>query len=628
MQANPRNLIGLFEQTLRYVVPIFQRHYVWQEEKQWVPLWEDILEKLTQRMRDQRTSSHFLGAVILDAVRKKSTKETSRFLVIDGQQRIMTIQLLLTALRDFASKRGISKLSNAVGRALFNPDPELMENSSEEIYKLWPTHFNRKVFCGILCAGGYEAVNKAYPVIRLPRKRKPEPRDRLVEAYVFFYSRIRELCTELSADHSEEDILLELYGVLRDDFAVVEIILGEEDDSQVIFISLNARGEPLSQSDLLRSFVFMRAEKSHEDRDKLYDQYWSRFEDPFWDVSSRRGNLWLSRLDQVTRIFLSSNIGSAVEAKKVHLLYKNWIQTNQPFQTVEAELKAFSAYGDRFRFLDAPPGDAPFSELARRLQTWDVSTVYPLVIYLFEEGNLGEGELLECFKTLESFVVRRLICRKDNKEYNKYFLEIVARLRQDGPSPAALQRALAEGKGATRVWPDDKEYEGNFRNEPLYGKLQSKQIGIILKLIEDQLLTPRTETVTLPSLSVEHVMPQAWSDHYPLDGELVPREMAEVDWFDPSDEEEQAKWEQIEAKVRERNRAIHCLGNLTIVNQPLNAAMKNAPFNEKKVALRNSVLILNRYFDNLENWDEKEMDRRAHFLFEKARHIWIGPEDR
>jgi hypothetical protein len=101
--------------------------------------------------------------------------------------------------------------------------------------------------------------------------------------------------------------------------------------------------------------------------------------------------------------------------------------------------------------LVSPPGDAPFSEFARRLQTWDVSTTYPLVTYLFEEGNLGEGELLQCFNTLESFLVRRLISRKDNKEYNKYFVEIVDRLRRDGPSPAALQRALAEGKGETRV---------------------------------------------------------------------------------------------------------------------------------------------------------------------------------
>ena len=229
-----------------------------------------------------------------------------------------------------------------------------------------------------------------------------------------------------------------------------------------------------------------------------------------------------------------------VEAKRVHLVYKNWIETEQPFQTVEAELKAFSAYGDRFRFLVAPTGDSPFSEFARRLQIWDVSTAYPLVIYLFEEGNLGERELLECFDTLESFVVRRLICRKDNKEYNKYFVEIVDRLRRDGPSPAAFKRVLVEGRGATRVWPDDKEFEHEFCNSRVYNTLRRNQIGTILKLIEDQLLTSKTEKVTVLSLSVEHVMPQAWADHYPLDGELVPREMA-GDWFFPDNDEEEGE---------------------------------------------------------------------------------------
>jgi hypothetical protein len=49
MQATPRTLLGIFEQTLRYVVPIFQRHYVWGVEEQWQPLWEDVLEKHAAR---------------------------------------------------------------------------------------------------------------------------------------------------------------------------------------------------------------------------------------------------------------------------------------------------------------------------------------------------------------------------------------------------------------------------------------------------------------------------------------------------------------------------------------------------------------------------------------------------
>lgn len=624
MQANPRNLIGLFEHTLRYVVPIFQRHYVWDEENQWSPLWEDIIEKFEQRRDRQKTTSHFLGAVILDAVKKKSTRETSRFLVIDGQQRITTIQLFLTALRDFTSECGFIKLSNAVGRALFNPDPELMENSSEEIFKLWPTQFNRKVFCDILNAGSFEGVNKAYPLIRLPRKRKTEPRDRLVEAYVFFYAKLRGLCENLTEPQSKEDALLELYGVFKDDFAVVEIILGEQDNSQEIFNSLNAHGKPLSQSDLLRSFVFMRAEKSHEDRDRLFNDYWSRFEDNFWDIQTRRGNLWSSRLDLVTRIFLSSKIGVAIDAKKVHLAYMNWIRTSKPFQTIEDELRSFAAYGNRFRYLVEPPDDNWFSGFARRLQVWDVTTAYPLVIYLFEEANLGESELSECLRTIESYIVRRLVCHKDNKEYNKYFPEVIGRLRKEGPSHATLRKVLTAGSGATREWPNDQEFERYWCSSPMYNVLQSGQIGTILKMIEDKTRTSKTEKVTITHASVEHIMPREWSDHYPLDGELVPKKMAD-DWFYPQDEGDISKWQQIKEKVQARNRAIHCMGNLTVVTQPLNAAMKNGPFKNKKADLRNSVLLINRYFDGLETWDETEMERRARVLFETAKEIWAGP---
>jgi uncharacterized protein with ParB-like and HNH nuclease domain len=619
MDTQSRKLIDLFEARQRYVVPIFQRHYVWDKEEEWIPLWEDIVEKLTQRLSDKEINSHFLGVVILDSVRRKATMEVSRFLIIDGQQRLMTMQLLLKALRDYATTHGIGKLSSAVQRALFNPDPDLMENSSEEIYKLWPTQLNRKVYCDIINANGYEDIDKVlYPEQKKPRKKKPEARDRLVEAYVFFYSKIRELCANLCQDYSEEDILLKLYSVLRNDFTIVEIILGEQDDSQEIFHSLNAHRKQLSQSDLLRSFVFMRAEKNPEIRDYLYEKYWKRFEEWFWDFESRRGNLRLSRLDQVTRIFLSSNIGAVVEAKRIHLVYKNWIQTKKPFQNnVEAELKAFSGYGDRFRFLVEPTGDSPFSEFARRLQIWDVSTAYPLVIYLYEEGNPGERELFESFNTLESFVVRRLICGKDNKEYNKYFVELIDRLRREGSSHSSLRTALAEGKGITRIWPDDKDFERYFFSRPIYNILRSSQIAT---LINNQMLTSKTENVTIQSVpTIEHIMPKEWYEHYELDGEIVSREIIN-DWS-LDNEEEEAKWE----KAQSRNQKIHCIGNLTIVNHSLNAAMRNAAFEDKKIDLRNSVLIMNRYFDTIDKWDEKEIDQRARSLFDIARHIWTGP---
>jgi hypothetical protein len=365
----------------------------------------------------------------------------------------------------------------------------------------------------------------------------------------------------------------------------------------------------------------MRAEKSNEDRDWLFEKYWSRFEDTFWDIQVRRGSIWSSHLDWATRTFLSSKLGLAVDARKVHLEYMNWIRASQPYARIEDELKDFAAYGNRFRSLVEPSGEDAYSEFARRLNIWDVTTAYPLVIYLFEEANLTDADALDCLRTIESFVVCRLICHKDNKEYNQYFPEIIGRLRQVGASKAALKKILTDGAGATREWPTDPEFEQFWCTSAVYEFLKSAQITTILKQIEERSRTTKTEKISVPTASVEHVMPQEWADHYPLKGEVVPRELSK-NWFFSSDEELVAKYDQIKEVVQARNRAIQRFGNLTLVTQPLNSAMQNGPFAEKKVALRNSLLLLNRYFDNIEAWDEAQIERRGKGLFQVAKEIW------
>lgn len=85
MQANPRTLDSLFNSQLRYVVPMFQRLYVWQESPQWATLWEDVAEKADFQLQGKKSNPHYLGALIIEGVRPSSPREVKRFLVIDGQ---------------------------------------------------------------------------------------------------------------------------------------------------------------------------------------------------------------------------------------------------------------------------------------------------------------------------------------------------------------------------------------------------------------------------------------------------------------------------------------------------------------------------------------------------------------
>src|SRR5690349_2466130 len=131
MQANPRSLDALFNSQLRYVVPMFQRVYVWQENPQWTTLWEDVVEKANLQLSGSTTNAHYLGALIIEGVRPNSPREVKRFLVIDGQQRLTTLQLLFCAFRDIARKSDWRTMERKMTRYLENADSDVMESPAE-----------------------------------------------------------------------------------------------------------------------------------------------------------------------------------------------------------------------------------------------------------------------------------------------------------------------------------------------------------------------------------------------------------------------------------------------------------------------------------------------------------------
>ncbi|MCR4341268.1 MAG: DUF262 domain-containing protein, partial [Gemmatimonadaceae bacterium] len=265
-----------------------------------------MVEKAQLQVSGTKTNAHYLGALIIEGVRPSSPREVKRFLVIDGQQRLATLQLLFCAYRDIARSREWKTLERSTSRYLENADADVMEHPEEERFKLWPTTLNREVFREIILAGSRKEVERLHPLVRLRRKKKPEPRSALVEGYLYFSSSISSWIATTSEERTmdAEDCAFALLQALQQDFSVVEIALSEGDDSQEIFYSLNSQGRPLSQSDLLRSLVFMRAEKEKLNRDEIFNDFWSKFETPFWSQEVKRGGRSYSRLDLGLRYFL------------------------------------------------------------------------------------------------------------------------------------------------------------------------------------------------------------------------------------------------------------------------------------------------------------------------------------
>lgn len=626
MEANPRTLDALFNSQLRYVVPMFQRLYVWQETPQWVNLWEDIVEKADLQLAGVKTNAHYLGALIIEGVRPSSPREVKRFLVIDGQQRLTTLQLLFAAFRDFARLHEWKTLDRATTRYLENVDPDVMEHPDEEVYKLWPTTLNRDVFRQVVSAGSQQAVEKQFPLRKLPRKRKYEPRSNLVEAYLYFARAIAAWVTDRTkqSGKSLEDSAFALLQALQQDFCVVQIVLSEGDDSQEIFYSLNSQGRPLSQSDLLRSLIFMRAEKEKLNRDAIFNDYWSKFETDFWSTEVRRGGRSYSRLDLGLRFFLMAKTGELVDARRVNEEYRRWIGVQPPrYGSVRDELQDFSRHAEEYRYYEsASSSGLPCTDLRRVLLDFDVSTALPLVLYLKLDAVLDDQQLADCLGVVESFIARRAFLGDETKEYNKLFVEVIGSLRgvPAADTAAALRKKLLSGGGTTRRWPTDDEVVEGALSRRLYGTLTTPALRVVLERIEIRERTRKTEGLEIPpGLQIEHVLPERWAEHWTLADRVIPAyvvlfpHLAKADLAELTD------------RIRARNAQLHTLGNLTLLNKYLNPAASNGAFDTKRVEYRHSVLRLNRYFDALTAWDEEAIARRGKMLGKALCEIWPRP---
>ncbi|MBM4369239.1 MAG: DUF262 domain-containing protein, partial [Deltaproteobacteria bacterium] len=223
MDAGTLSVGKIFGQDRRYVVPLFQRPYVWTREDQLEALWEDVRTVAERLLSGQATRPHFLGAVVLDQQRNPTGRVETR-LVIDGQQRLTTIQILLEAFADVARDAGLERLHLALVRLTRNEDPLI--DDVEEGFKVWPTNLDRDVFRAVMEAKSPDEV-RARLQLRITRKRK-ETGVPIADAFTFFHDAVTEW---LGADKTGIDGRSDtLYKSIKDYLRLVVIDLGVEDD--------------------------------------------------------------------------------------------------------------------------------------------------------------------------------------------------------------------------------------------------------------------------------------------------------------------------------------------------------------------------------------------------------------
>ncbi|MBO6724529.1 MAG: DUF262 domain-containing protein [Rhizobiaceae bacterium] len=649
MKAGPIEVGNLLQNRNRFCVPIYQRHYVWNAQKQWEPFWNDIRTKAIERLSGrQRRFSHFMGAVVLEARGGFSARRVPAFQVVDGQQRLTTFQIFLAAARDYAKAIGYQTGVEAIGTYLLNRDPQLMEHPEVEIFKVWPTQYDRELFMDIVAQSDRAALRKKYSAhFYKTRDQIYDYRTtpRLLAGYGYFYDKIRHSvetddlddeffeAPETPADSQEDELsenasngevmpkelrLDALWQALVEEFKVVEITLEDGDDAQVIFETLNERGEPLLAADLVRNNIFQRADAAGRLAEKLFDKYWKPFEDPFWSAEEKQGRYKKARIEFFLANYISSKIASEVNLTKLFSEYKAFIKRS-PFASVEAELSEINRFGAIYAELTKRKGESQLSRFARRLSPWEVSTVFPLAMRLWDAPEMDEDEKGTCLDLLMSFIVRRAVCGLTTKNYNKFFLTVIEYLNKEGPSLLSLSAYLQAQKSDTGRFPRDQEFEARWNKSPIYQSLKAGRVRSILEEIELARRTKFQETISLKEgLTVEHLMPQNWRENWPLPGGEKP---TADDFYNAIFAPENEKT--TVGRIVRRNRLMNSIGNLTLLTQPLNSSVSNGPYKEKWKTIRaQSLLMISRGAMDLESWDEQAIENRAKDMFALAKNIW------
>lgn len=557
----------LFNGTRVFVIPFYQRSYVWNKEH-----WERFLDDMI--MVGHKKEDYFLGSIILKQELTNTSKRGDYKIVIDGQQRLTTIAIFLKVLY-------LKLDENAwFERKFILPDGN---------YAICHSHIDRRDF---------------ETIMKLEECKPLEGSSHIISAYNYFFENL---------DSSKLDMTRVLHNV-----QVIDIIIDGNDDEQQIFDTINSLGVDLTTAELLKNHLF--DEKSFDEYEKLWKPAFEKDEDfiSFWGKPLLKGRNKQINVEAFLNAFLQIKVHDPLlkvpaeekldYAKSGGLFtsYKKFISSY--FNNKEIEfIKDLVAYA-KIYYESFKPEIVEYSltykpsldRINFLIFATDSTTMIPFIMYVIKNVK-DDDEKNKIFEYLESYIVRRLICRKPTKSYSDLFSEnlILAEIRSVGD---LIEYINKKGETNNLAMPNNTELLRCFKEleYPNYRGLN------ILYLLESRLRNNSmlsTQLLKYSSYTLEHLMPQKWIPHWPLSGGF---------------------------NADERTHVIKTLGNFTIITQPLNSTVSNDAWPIKVFgkntkgglkAYAKELLTLEGVLD-LKIWDEKSIIARSIWLASKACNVW------
>ena len=581
-------------------IPVYQRHYAWDAEMESGPIhlfWETVEEQVVARLDGKVPPQHYLGAVLVDNKTAIDAEDgIIRYDVVDGQQRLTTIQIaLLELVNAAADHRCGDEIKTEAKKYVFAGE------SARDI-RLNPTNFDRKQFQKVL----FDVFDIIPDVGESNVSRENAKKSKIVSTFGFFEQRYAHL-VEKRTGGEPRDVLRAVLSALIEGFDIVRIVLRPSDEAQRVFESLNNYAKPLTTFDLIRNDVFYRASKERIGLDqKLFESdIWQQLENPYWEEKAdNRKTEWSTHIEAYVARMLVANTGRIFRRNEIVKTYKNFRQ-GENFATIEDEINCLVRYTDVYRCLDANPGlnselpDIDFGVF--RHTVWKNRDFYP-VLFLIADGNANAAEKRRMILLMESYVVRRSVCGLPSDGYNKSAVAFCKELRNN-LSYDSLFRKLKDEKADTTLFPGDEKVMRDCIYAPFY---KSPFGRYVFEQIELSLHDVRAERVVVAEgiLTIDHILPQKWE---------------QSDEWKKIVLENDAHSDIAPMKV---NPYIHTIGNLTLMSGRNNSIKSNRPLADVKGLLSETTVKLNRELAEVKAWNEEEIQARSRKLADLICKIW------
>ncbi|MET4078695.1 DUF262 domain-containing protein [Janibacter sp. UYMM211] len=596
METFKRTPLQLFNLPQHFVIPLFQRPYVWKEVEQWEPLWKDIRRIAELRIAEPHQSpTHFLGAVVIQSHEAQSKRLTT-WNVIDGQQRLTTLQLLADATSALLGQTGHERLAAQLERLTHNDEIYIDDGES----RLKVRHLNKD-------QAAFDEVMSAEPPVDHADLTHAD--SQIAAAHSYFSTVAHQWLGDPELDtHAVK--AKELTGVLLDGLQLVSIELEVSENSQEIFETLNARGTPLTAADLVRNFVFQRLEAEGGDTAKAYREDWP-FETKFWMRDVSVGRNLVSRSSLFLNQWLVARTGEEISPQSTFNRFKSYVEleAGRKMADLLPELKQQAQQYEAWTDAAARPGGSlDATEMAvYRMQASGIEVLKPLLIWLHEPGrDITSAVRDHIINAAESWVVRRQLLRLSGSDLGRIVADLIA-ANSSGPSEGLLERVLghlARLNVTSTYWPGDEELRQTLVTELAYRRYPRARLRMFLEAAENHY---RAETgqpqIERKGYPIEHLLPRAWKDTWPVE----------------SADDAEARQERV-----------HRFGNLTLLTSSLNSKVSNGPWQNKRAALlhHNTITLTGRVVGRTEHqvWDEELIDERTSELIEIFIRVWPVPE--